>query len=392
MTRASSGRALASFSLEHTGLRLTRRPVMGTPEKMQSVIRPSSPAATLPAHRNWLPRAAYSLASQSFAGASGSAAHNLIDLVAQAARRVVVDDVVVVRPIGSFTYARSAGVLNWDLVRDLDVWVFVSAETIASDGWRELHTRLQRHVFEVLAENRIATDLSDRTGYVHLNGPDGKRRMVELKIADLGWLREGIQYAHLRRANLPRWPRPAHFDVPRLEWAAYTPHENYFAIPEAEQAFVDAVTSIGETDALYCLRQAYAENLAEAFRVLTPRRIFRAVRSQRLFAHDVSKVLKKQLVLAVMLGNETARRNIVTELEKTMDRDAPSPDFRARGQYLAECARNLQMLRTVDPQVFSVWVKQEAATRGLATQEQDAPMDLHESIDLTRAMERVHST
>ena len=351
--------SLTRYSIEHTRLRVTNAPVLPVPGATALGPVPGRPSTNLHPHRNWLPRAAFELPPERFSRYLDAPVPNLVDLVTTAARRVAADDIIIVRPIGSLAYARTThDTLNtsWDVVRDLDIWVFLSSETIATAQWATLHQELLTHLHDVFTEHRVWSSRSDRTGYVYLRDQDANRRMVELKIADVAWLRQGLRRAHLRRANLLRTPRPAHFAEPRLEWAAHTPHENYFPTPAADGIFQDAITSIPRSEASYGQQHCFAENLAEAYRVLTPARLARATASQRHFYRYVRKVLKKQLLLAVMLGNERARSLAASELTMLSGPGSPGTDREFRDAFLRSSVATLTQLRRTVPNRLNHWM------------------------------------
>ena len=354
-TTSASPRRIAAFCGTHTKLRVTNQPVTQVPKRNSADTRLVS-AGTLPAHQNWLPQQAFDLPREQFSRHIDAPTVNLISLIQQAARRMAPDGQAVVRPIGSMVYARRGLCLDWGFARDLDIWVYVSPATLATDQWTNLHAALQQHVFDVFREQRVWVHVSERTGYVYLRDDNGQHRLLELKLANLDWLATGLDYAHLRRSRLWRSPRAAHFVKPRLEWAAHTPYENYYPTSAAQQPFDQRVTTIPRAKAHAGLIHSYGENLAEAYLVATPRRLTAAIQNRRLFFRYTRKLLKKQLLLAVMLGHEAARLSALAGLEALRDSEEPARSTASRSRYLAEVLDNLNTLRTAGAAPFSAWL------------------------------------
>lgn len=351
----ASSRDIAAFCGRHTRLRVTNRPVTTVPARGEENPQLLN-TGTLPPHENWLPQSAFALPQEQFSRYLDAPSVNLISLLQEAASRMTADHQAVVRPIGSMVYARRGAFLDWGFVRDLDIWVYVSPATLATADWTDLHVALQQHVFDVFSENYVWSHVSDHTGYVYLRDQDGQRRLIELKLANLDWLDVGLDYAHLRRSRLWRSPRAAHFVKPRLEWAAHTPYENYYPTAPAQAPFTERVTAISRTRAHAGLLHAYGENLAEAYLAATPGRMAVAIQSRRRFFRYTRRILKKQLLLAVMLGHEPARIAALAGLEALRDNDGPARNAASRSRYLAEVLHNLDILRSADATPFAAWL------------------------------------
>ena len=329
-----------------------------------------------PPHRNWLTRADYQLPNERFARYLNVPEHNLIDLVEQATLPLTRDQVVVVRPIGSISYARDHNGLDWDLVRDLDIWVYLSHRSLAGRHWRQLHRELQHRCYQEMKKHGLWVHQSPQTGNIFLKSETGRPRMVEVKVADLAWLAAGLRHAHRRRSHLFHTPRAAHFDSPRLEWAGYLPYENYFPSSAGEQMFAAAVGSLTIAQSKYGLLHTFGENLAEAHRNLSPARTVRAIAQRRWFFRTGRKSLKKELMLATLLGDEGRRSEAVQGLQ-VMTTGVPMVDSRTgRREFLAARASAVQRLRLVDyPQL-----------------RRDAETAVARSIDANQVPETVNST
>ncbi|MCH9719266.1 MAG: hypothetical protein K0U60_05290 [Actinomycetia bacterium] len=329
-----------------------------------------------PPHYNWLIRADYQLPNERFARYLDVPEHNLIDLVEQAALPLTRDQVVVVRPIGSISYARDHNGLDWDLVRDLDIWVYLSHRSLAGRHWRQLHRELQDRCYRTMKQHGLWVQQSSDTGNTFLKSETGRPRMVEVKVADVAWLTAGLRHAHRRRSHLFHTPRAAHFDSPRLEWAGYLPYENYFPSAAGEQTFAAAVGSLTIAQTNYGLLHAFGENLAEAYRNLAPARTVRAIAQRRWFFRTGRKALKKELMLATLLGDETRHSEAVRGLH-AMTTGIPMVDSRTgRREFLAARASAVQRLRLLDyPQL-----------------RRDVEAAVARSLDVERASETVNST
>ena len=301
-----------------------------------------------PPHHNWLTRADYQLPNERFARYLDVIESNLVDLVEQAALPLTRDQVVVVRPIGSISYARDQNGLDWDLVRDLDIWVYLSHRSLAGRHWRQLHRELQDRCYQTMKQQGLWVQQSPQTGNIFLKSETGRPRMVELKVADVAWLAAGLRHAHRRRSHLFHTPRAAHFDSPRLEWAGYLPYENYFPSAAGEQTFAAAVGSLTIAQARYGLLHAFGENLAEAYRNLAPARTVRAIAQRRWFFRTGRKALKKELMLATLLADGSRRLEAVRGLQ-AMTTGIPMVDSRTgRREFLAARASAIQRLRLLD--------------------------------------------
>lgn len=340
----SARRRLLRYSVEHTRLRVGDRPVVEVPDLEAWHLSPDAPPASR-THRNWLQRDDFTLPNDRFSRYLDTPEVNLLDVVESAACRLAPDGQVVVRPIGSLAYARTDRLLQWPVVRDLDLWVYVTTTTLTQGDWLDLHRQLQGHVWDVLQERRVLAHRSRRTGYVYLREFNGRTRMIELKLADVGWLHTGLHQAHRRCPKLLRTPIPAHFETPRLEWAGYTPYENYFPSHESESAFAAALRSITDPELDYGLHYTYAENLAEAYRVLTPQRLAQAAARPRMFFRYSRKIWKKTLMLAVMRGDEAAWSAAVQGLAHLQSGRDVAFAHSTRTDYLAALVLQLQRLR-----------------------------------------------
>ncbi len=329
-----------------------------------------------PPHHNWLTRADYRLPNERFARYLDIPEQNLIDLVEQAALPLTRDQVVVVRPIGSISYARDHNGLDWDLVRDLDIWVYLSHRSLAGRHWRQLHCELQDRCYQEMKRSGLWVQQSSDTGNIFLKSETGRPRMVEVKVADVAWLAAGLRHAHRRRSHLFHTPRAAHFDSPRLEWAGYLPYENYFPSAAGEQTFAAAVGSLTSAQTNYGLLHTFGENVAEAYRNLAPARTARAIAQRRWFFRTGRKALKKELMLATLLGDETRRSEAVRGLQ-AMTTGIPMVDSRTgRREFLAARASSVQRLRLLDyPQL-----------------QRDAEAAVARSRDVERPSETVTST
>jgi hypothetical protein len=335
----------------------------------------------LPVHRNWLAEHDFLLPNERFSRYLDTPSVNLLDVLQTAAQRLTNDGIVVIRPIGSCAYARIDGQLQWDLVRDLDIWIYVSPSTLEQGEWRQLHADMQQRVWEVLRERRVLSHRSRRTGYVYLREFDGRLRMVELKLADLSWLKAGLLRAHHRSPRLLRGPTAAHFEEPRLEWAGYTPYENYFPARAAEGAWQQNLDDITSAQALYGLHHTYAENLAEAYRVLTPVRLARATTNARLFFRYSRKVVKKLLMLAVMRGDEVERQARVAQLLDLQSGRDYAFSAQTRRSYLSGLVADLEELRCGGlPRAIAAWLEPE--TTGMQSKPPRPRQADHDALDL----------
>lgn len=349
-------RTATAYAADHFGKRLRHRPVAQIPrQRGPDAGAPRAPVKANHGHLNWVPEDGYALPADRFNRSLGADQANVVELVRQAALAIAVDQVAVVRPVGSLTYARTAEDLHWDLVRDLDLWVYVSKDTVARDGWLRLHQRLQTSVYETARSAGVWVSQSQRTGYVYLHEESGQRRMIELKIADLDWLETGLWLSHRRRPYLTRGPQPAHFDQPRVEWAGYTPFENYFPTPAAAQPFDGLVRRIRPRDIAYAAAHVHAENLAEAMSALTPTKMAAAAASRRHFFRYSRRVVKKQLMLAVLHGQACDRDWAVEQLLLLRSGDGVAHSRSTRVCYVAARAADLSRLASTDPLVLQRW-------------------------------------
>ena len=339
---ATSPVSLSRFGVSHAYTRMTGSSVVPVPGR--AFIRANRPA-TITAHHNSLQRSDYDLPNDRFARYLDATQQNMIDLIEAAARSLSVDDVCVVRPIGSLSYARDENGLDWDLVRDLDIWVFLTGSSIAGRPWLWLHRELQNRVFSAMQERGLWVHQSEVTGNVYLRDESRSSRLIELKIADTNWLRTGLRLAHRRRSHLLHRPRPAHFDSPRLEWAGYTPHENYFSSPEGERVFRSQITGIREAEMRYGTMHTYAENLAEGFRALSPTHLAGALNQRRLFFRYTRKALKKELMLTTMLGDEERRLGTVELLQQMLTGKPMVDSSGSRHRFLSERVAALHHLQ-----------------------------------------------
>ena len=338
----ATGPSLSRFGLSHTYARMTGAPVVPVPGP--GYVRAGGPA-TIGSHRNSLQRSDYDLPDDRFARYLNISQQNLIDVIESAALPLSVDGVVVVRPLGSLTYARDVQGLDWDLVRDLDIWVLMTGRSIAGKSWLGLHRKLQDLTYQAFQERGLWVHQSEATGNVYLRDESGLRRMIELKIADLNWLKTGLIVSHRRRSHLLHRPRPAHFDSPRLEWASYTPHENYFVSHAGSDLFRSHITSIREVEMHYGRMHTYAENLAEGFRALSPSHLVGALNQRRLFFRYTRKALKKELMLKVMLGDEPGRRQTVELLQQMKTGQPMVESSSSRYEFIGERVAALRQLQ-----------------------------------------------
>ena len=344
MTLEQSPVTLRRFSRALLQKRLSGSSVVPVPSL--DWARRSSPR--LPPHDNWLTRTDYRLPNDQFARYLNVPDQNLIDLVEQAALPLTSDQVVVVRPIGSISYARDNDGVDWDLVRDIDIWIYVSSETIAGRHWRQLHHELQDRCYLTLKQQGLWVHQSSATGNIFLKSEGHRPRLLELKLADMDWLSAGLRHAHRRRSHLFHTPRAAHFDSPRLEWAGYVPYENYFPSAAGEEVFASKIGSIGTAETSYGLLHTFGENLAEAYRALAPAQTVRAMTQRRWFFRAGRKSLKKELMLSTLLGDESRRSAALRGLQ-TMKTGTPMVDSRVtRSEYLTERASAVERLRLVD--------------------------------------------
>ena len=358
---AAPGPSLQRYGWEHLGLRWRRRPIAPVPRGPSEISGPADRRMNrLPPHRNWLAQDAFDLPHELFSRYLDRPSANLIEVITEAVCRLGGDGAAVIRPIGSVAYARLDGELEWDLVRDLDIWVYVSRETLRSAPWAELHQRLQRQVYEVLVERNVFADLSARTGYVYLRDAAGRRRMIELKLADLAWLRTGLRSAADRNPTLVRPGRPAHATKPRLEWSGYVPHENHYPNAAAAEAFDDQVAAIGQAEVIYAQRHVFVENLAEAMRVLGPARLREARHSERSLRRFWHKFNKKQMMLGVLLRDEDRRRRGLAGLLQLRDESTDWSRREQREQVLASMVAELTDLRGTGEEPLWRWIRPAA--------------------------------
>ncbi len=355
-TAGGHARVIRAFGREHLWSRVRARPVVPVPPTPDDVADWPDRRAPVQPHRNWLPRTAFQLPGGQFSRYRDMPEANLVDVIEEAVRRLTVDGVSVVRPLGSIAYARRSRVLDWSVVRDLDIWVYVSRATLATGEWGELHSVLQRNVHDVLVERGVFADLSSRTGYVYLRDDSCRRRMIELKLAELGWLNDGLVAAAGRNPTLVRPGRPAHATVPRIEWSGYVPHENHYASAPGSEPFRRVVRSMSRGAVVFAQHHAHAENLAEGLRVLGPSRLRQALGDERKLRRYLHKVSKKQMMLGVLLRDDELR---IRGLERVvaLRGDMDLSGRQARREILATTINELESLRHVDAPALRRWVE-----------------------------------
>lgn len=297
------------YSLAHTGWRVTGAAVpldvtggARLPERLE--------------HRNTSPRSAFDLPARRF-----GAPVNLIDAVATALRRATGQPHSVVSPVGSLVYARDPE-LRWDVVHDADIWCYVPGSALAGRSLRRRHDDVQRVLYDVLSDAGVHVRQTPRTRYVMLgDAVDGRDRMVELKVADLAWLRRGLERIHLRACGVRARRSPAYAIRPRLEWAAYSAFENHYATADA--GFEQIIAEIPPSDALRGVRFVYHENLAAGMRRFGPAHVIESLASEARLARDRRGVLKKLLMLSVVRRDERMRADVLRRLRR------PAADDRA---------------------------------------------------------------
>jgi len=349
--------------VHHSRLRLTKSSVIDIPAV--SDFRESAPLQ----HTNWMPKQGFDL-SPRFSRYLDFPRVNLIDAVTDAAQRLALDTEVLVRPIGSLSYsydpaAPTGECVTWDLVRDIDIWVYLSDASIGQAPWRALHDDMLVQLRSVLEERQVWVDRSERTGYLYLRDESGHRRLIEVKLARFDWLRDGLTVAHRRQTHLFRGPRPAHFDSPRREWAAHTPHENYYGTPAGYRRLAEQLAFIPASLLLRGLHYTYGENLAEAYRALTPYRLLRAGYDRRLFFRYARKVRKKQLMLAVLQGDHAQRMRYRSELLALQTGEGVAFEARLRQRYMAGLAEELLRMSELPVSRLAHWCARESSAPGL---------------------------
>lgn len=265
-------------------------------------------------HHNSLPRSAFDLPADRF-----GAPVNLIDAVATALRQATGQPHSVVSPVGSLVYARDPE-LRWDVVHDADIWCYVPRAGLAGRSLRRRHDDVQRALFDVLAAAGVHVRQTPRTRYVMLrDAVDQRDRMVELKVADLDWLRQGLNRIHLRACGVRARRSPAYAIKPRLEWAAYSAFENHYATADA--GFDQIVAELDPAAVLRGVRFVYHENLAAALRRFGPAHVAESLVSDRRLARNRRGVLKKLLMLSVVRRDELMRTDVLRQLREPASAD-----------------------------------------------------------------------
>jgi hypothetical protein len=286
-------------------------------------------------HLNSLPRSAFDLPADRF-----GAPINLIDAVATAVSRATGQPHSVISPVGSLVYARDPH-LQWDVVHDADIWCYVPRAALAARSLRRRHDDVQRALFDVLAAAGVHVRQTPRTGYVMVgDAVDRRERMVELKVADLDWLRQGLDRIHLRACGVRARRSPAYAIKPRLEWAAYSAFENHYAT--VASGFDQIIASLDPADVLRGVRFVYHENLAAAMRRFGPAHVAESLVSDRRLARDRRGVLKKLLMLSVVRRDDVMRIEVLRQLRQpaTGDRDAQVHDLIAALQRASSVAQS----------------------------------------------------
>ena len=112
---------------------------------------------------------------------------------------------------------------------------------------------------------------------------DQRDRMVELKVADLDWLRQGLNRIHLRACGVRARRSPAYAIKPRLEWAAYSALRTTTPRPTPVRSDRRRAGSCGRPAGV---RFVYHENLAAALRRFGPAHVAESLVSDRRLARN----------------------------------------------------------------------------------------------------------
>ncbi len=326
------------YAARHTRLRMAGASV---PLRVDGEAR----LPTALAHRNTLPRSAFELPADRFAAAA-----NLIDCVADALASATGQSISVVSPVGSIVYARREQCLVWDSVHDVDIWCYVPGTTLRGKSLHRWHTTLQVEVFEELRRRGVRVELTRPNRYVNLIDQRGRRRMIELKVAHMDWLGEGLERIHRRYCGVRARRGRAYSMRPRLEWAAYSAFENHYASGDAQGTFDALIAALAPERALEGLRFVYHENLAAAWRRFGPAHIAESRMSNARFMRDKRGVLKKLLMLSVMRRDTSQQQQILNELV------APPTTHTDRRAEVRRLVAALTQLQAVDAASLASWL------------------------------------
>lgn len=325
-----------------------------------SATRSADPRRPGPEHVNWLERNAFRLPLALFGQRAVDGSIDLIDALDEALGTVAHDGLWVTKPIGSVAYARAGGDIAWDLVRDIDVWCYVSAATMASAPLYDLTRDVLDALHDQLEERGIRCRMT-RRGNLLLLEDRRTPRLMEVKVADVAWLTEGLQHLEDRDMHVREPRKPPYVKQVRKEWAVFVDHENYFGSPPGEAALREQLGAMSELDRLRSSEYAYRDNLAVGMRQLKPERVAHATFHQYRFARYAMKVLKVAMVLSVIRRDHVTHRHVVQELRRFRAREIPWKGPRQRISYMSELMEMLERFRSVDTTTFSVAATEEFA-------------------------------
>lgn len=315
-------------------------------------------------HRNTLARSHFGLDRKRFGqpdGAPGSAwghgtvaasmAPNLVDIVESAVINLSDDGICVTRPVGSLAYLADGGEPDWPLVRDFDVWCYVSPQTMASMPIARLHGIAMRESYHAFARAGITTSINPRSDFVYLYDRHGPARLFEIKLASTDWLHTRL--AHCRMNFTMRFERrPAHALNPRKDWSVYAPFENHYATAAAEPVFAAAIGRLTRGDVCATTVRAYRNNLSQALSRFGLTIVTQAIRDPRHFAWLRTKTLK----VAVFLHHLRREPDRLEAAHSCLRVDAGS--FESPRQRVAELEGlldNLLAMRTVSARALMEW-------------------------------------
>jgi hypothetical protein len=297
-------------------------------------------------HRNTLRRQDFTLPAERFAAGRGAADVNLIDTLEKALAERVGNHVWVIRPSGSVVYARRDGEVLWDLISDIDLWCFVAGDMFSRRSKTTFLHDLREGLARFLAEARIRTTFDARRD-LYLLDRRGKGYLVDVKLAELGWLTEGIAGLDRGSITLGKRRREPYVALPKEEWAVYRFFENHFPSEAAREIFRKAVQCETMKERRHMVEYVYLDNYVEALRAMKLTRVLKAILLRRKFEKYVSLILKKILFLGHLRRDAALRERALVELERTPVPDGPGRSMASRIRYLRLMIDLLEDLRVV---------------------------------------------